>query len=181
MNAHQPVRAMDAPEPGTPIPSHYPLCIACGADHPHSLGVELFAGEGVSVTGHYTVGEGEQGAPGIAHGGVLAAVMDELLGSLNWILMAPAVTYRLQTFFHRPAPVGATLQLSAEVTEVGEGKVQCRGQARLNDVDGPVAVRADGEFRQVPIEHFRKHGHPDYVRQATGVNPWRKSDEVVWP
>jgi acyl-coenzyme A thioesterase PaaI-like protein len=155
--------------------------MACGADHPHSLGVELFAGDGVTVTGRYTVGEYEQGAPGIAHGGVLAAVMDELLGSLNWMLMSPAVTYRLQTSFHRPVPVGATLYLEAEVIEVAEGRVHCRGRARLNVPDGPVAVRADGEFRQVPIEHFRNHGHPDYVRKATGVNPWRGEEEVVRP
>ena len=159
------------------------MCMACGAEHPNSLDVRLMAGEGVSVTGNYTVSELQQGAPGIAHGGVLAAVMDELLGSLNWLLLAPAVTYRLQTTFHRPVPVGATLDLYAEVTEVADRRVLCRGRAMLGDV---VAVRADGEFRQVSPEHFKTHGHPEFVRQASGVKPWRDPEErdpeeVVWP
>lgn len=155
------------------------MCMACGEDHPSSLGVVLYAGSGVDVAGSYTVNELQQGAPGIAHGGVLAAVMDELLGSLNWLLMAPAVTYRLQTTFHHPVPVGTTLDLRAEVVDVMERRVLCRGQARLPG--GDVAVRADGEFRQVSLEHFRSHGHPDFVRKASGLQPWRNPEEVVWP
>lgn len=181
MSAAPPVRHPDAPRPGTQLPSHYTHCMACGVEHPAPLRVALFADEGVSVRGEYTVTELHQGAPGIAHGGVLAAVMDELLGSLNWLLMAPAVTYRLDTTFHRPVPVGTMLVLAARVVEVSDNRVFCEGEGRLGAADGPVAVRAKGEFRQVSPEHFRKHGRPDLVAAAQGDRPWRGEDETLWP
>lgn len=173
MAAHPPDRHPQAPAIGVALPSHYDRCFGCGADHPAGLGIELFAGEGVSVTGRYRVAETHQGAPGIAHGGILAAVMDELLGSLNWLLMAPAVTYRLETVFRRPVPVAAELFLAARVVSVADTTVHSEGEGRLGAADGPVAVRAVGEFRQVPAEHFRRHGRPQDVASATGRPPWR--------
>jgi acyl-coenzyme A thioesterase PaaI-like protein len=173
MTAQPPVRHPQAPTAGEPLPSHYDKCFGCGVDHPAGLGIELFADEGVAVRGRYRVTANHQGAPGIAHGGILAAVMDELLGSLNWLLMAPAVTYRLETVFRRPVPVDTVLQLSARVVSVDGAQVLSEGEGRIGSDDGPVAVRATGEFRQVPAEHFRRHGRPEDVRSATGRAPWR--------
>lgn len=160
------VRHEGAPEAGTPIPSHYDLCFGCGERHPAPLGLQLVAAEGVAVTGTMRVSEAQQGAPGLAHGGILAAVMDELLGSLNWLLMTPSVTARLTTDFVRPVPVGAVLYLSAQAVRLDGRKLTVRGEGRLNAVDGPVAVRAEGLFVQVPREHFARHGRAQEVAAA---------------
>lgn len=174
MTAQPPVRHPQAPAAGAALPSHYDKCFGCGVDHPAGLHIELFASTQVAVTGRYLVTTAHQGAPGIAHGGILAAVMDELLGSLNWMLMAPAVTYRLETVFRRPVPVDEILCLAARVVSVDGATVISEGEGRLGAPDGPVAVRASGEFRQVPAEHFRRHGRPEDVQSATGRAPWRE-------
>jgi acyl-coenzyme A thioesterase PaaI-like protein len=148
-------------------------CFACGPENAGGLHVELFAAEGLAVTGRFVVGQAHQGAPGIAHGGVLAAMMDELLGSLNWMLMAPSVTIELTTRFRRPAPVDAVLYLSAHVVAVIDGTVHSSGEARLGGGDGEIAVAAKGLFRQVPADHFRRHGRPIDVAEARGMAPWR--------
>ncbi|TXH45013.1 MAG: PaaI family thioesterase [Actinobacteria bacterium] len=168
-----PLRHPDAPAPGVHLPSHYVNCFACGPEHVGGLHIELQAAEGLAVTGRFIVGEAHQGAPGIAHGGILAAVMDELLGSLNWMLMSPAVTIELTTRFRRPAPVDAELWLSAHVLTVVDGTVQSAGEARLDTPDGELAVVAKGLFRQVPADHFRRHGRPSDVANARGDAPWR--------
>ena len=95
-----------------------------------------------------------QGAPGLAHGGVLAAAFDEVLGAAAELAHLPLVTVRLECDFHRPVPLGATLHLDARCTGIDGRKVYTAGAGRLDAPDGPVAVRAAGLFVKVPPEHF---------------------------
>ncbi|WP_030422542.1 PaaI family thioesterase [Streptomyces sp. SCSIO 75703] len=182
-DAVPPVRHPDAPAPGEPLGSHYAECFGCGDGLPHGLRLEARAGEGVSVTAEFTVRPAHQGAPGLAHGGVLATALDETLGSLNWLLHTIAVTGRLETDFQRPVPVGTTLHLAAEVTAVSGRKIYSTAVGRIGGPDGPVAVRADALFVEVKVDHFVEHGReeeiravlddPDQVRRARAfeVNP----------
>lgn len=162
----KPVRHPDAPAPGELLGAHYEHCFGCGGGQTHGLHLETRAGEGVSVTAEFTVREAHQGAPGLAHGGILAAALDETLGSLNWLLRTVAVTGRLETDFVRPVPVGATLYLEAEVTAVARRKIYSRAVGRIGGPDGPLAVRAEALFVEVAVEHFVQHGREEEIRAA---------------
>jgi acyl-coenzyme A thioesterase PaaI-like protein len=173
-----PRRAAHAPAPGEPIPSHYRWCFSCGSDHPAGLHLRMTAGEGLRVTGVFMVTEHHQGSPGLAHGGLLTTALDEILGSLNWLLDGPAVTGRLECDFRRPVPVGSSLHIEAEVVGVKGRKVFTRAVGRLNAPDGPVALSATALFIQVPLQHFVDHGTPEYVQsakddRAAGGPAWR--------
>ncbi|WP_329414434.1 PaaI family thioesterase [Streptomyces sp. NBC_00704] len=165
-DAVKPVRHPDAPAPGELLGAHYEHCFGCGGGQTHGLHLETRAGEGVSVTAEFTVREAHQGAPGLAHGGILAAALDETLGSLNWLLRTVAVTGRLETDFVRPVPVGATLYLEAEVTAVARRKIYSRAVGRIGGPDGPLAVRAEALFVEVAVEHFVQHGREEEIRAA---------------
>lgn len=179
----KPVRHPDAPAPGELLGAHYEHCFGCGPGQSHGLHLEARAGEGVSLTAEFTVQPAHQGAPGLAHGGVLATALDETLGSLNWLLRTIAVTGRLETDFVRPVPVGTTLYLQAEVTAVAGRKIYSAATGRIGGPDGPLAVRADALFIEVKVDHFVDHGRkeeiqaamsdPDQVRRARAfeVNP----------
>ncbi|MDK1475922.1 PaaI family thioesterase [Streptomyces sp. 549] len=178
-----PVRHPEAPAPGEPIGAHYDQCFGCGGAQPHGLHLQVRAGEGVDVTAEFTVRPEHQGAPGLAHGGVLATALDETLGSLNWLMHVISVTGRLETDFVRPVPVGTVLHLDARVTAVHRRKIYCTATGRVGAPDGPVAVRATAVFIEVKVEHFIDHGRdeeikaamedPDQVRRARAfeVNP----------
>ncbi|MFF4590572.1 PaaI family thioesterase [Streptomyces sp. NPDC001388] len=182
-DAVKPVRHPDAPVPGELLGAHYEHCFGCGDGQAHGLHLEARAGEGVSVTAEFTVQPAHQGAPGLAHGGVLATALDETLGSLNWLLRTIAVTGRLETDFVRPVPVGTTLHLEAEVTAVAGRKIYSTATGRIGGPGGPVAVRADALFIEVEVAHFVNHGRteeiqaamsdPDQIRRARAfeVNP----------
>lgn len=161
-----PVRHPDAPAPGELLGAHYGRCFGCGGEQPHGLHLEARAGEGVSITAEFTVRPAHQGAPGLAHGGVLATALDEALGSLNWLLRTIAVTGRLETDFVRPVPVGTVLHLQAEVTAVAGRKIYCTATGRVGGPDGPVAVRADALFVEVKVDHFVDHGRQEEIRAA---------------
>lgn len=162
----KPVRHPDAPAPGELLGAHYELCFGCGHEQSHGLHLEARAGEGVSLTAEFTVQPAHQGAPGLAHGGVLATALDETLGSLNWLLRTIAVTGRLETDFVRPVPVGTTLHLEAEVTAIAGRKIYSRATGRIGGPDGPVAVRAEALFIEVAVEHFVKNGRDEEIQAA---------------
>jgi len=164
--ASAPIRHPDAPPPGSTIASHYALCFGCGADHPAGLHLRVVAGEGVSALGVLEVGELHQGAPGLAHGGLLAAAFDEAMGYVNWLIRVPAVTGRLETDFRRPVPVGTTLYLDSRAVAVAGRRVFMEAEGRLDSADGEVAVSASAVFVQVDLSHFSKHGRPQDVQAA---------------
>ncbi|MFF1481998.1 PaaI family thioesterase [Streptomyces sp. NPDC058301] len=169
-DAKPPVRHPDAPAPGELLGAHYEHCFGCGGGQPHGLHLEARAGEGVTVTAEFTVRPPHQGAPGLAHGGVLATALDETLGSLNWLLQTIAVTGRLETDFVRPVPVDTVLFLEAEVTAVDGRKIYSRATGRIGGPDGPVAVRADALFIEVKVDHFIENGRPQEI-QAVMSDP----------
>ncbi|MEU3372406.1 PaaI family thioesterase [Streptomyces sp. NPDC006711] len=165
-DATAPVRHPEAPLPGELLGAHYGHCFGCGDGAPHGLHLAARAGEGVRVTAEFTVREAHQGAPGLAHGGVLATALDETLGSLNWLLRVIAVTGRLETDFVRPVPVDAVLHLEAEVTAVAGRKIYSRATGRVGGPDGPVAVRAQALFIEVKVDHFIDNGRPAEIQAA---------------
>lgn len=165
-DAKAPERHVDAPAPGEQLLSHFQLCYGCGVDHPAGLHLLVHAGEGVSVRSVLTVTEHHQGAPGLAHGGLLSAAVDETLGSLNWLLRRPAVTGRLETDFIRPVPVGSVLHIAAEVVGVAGRKIYATAEGRLESPEGPVALQASAVFIAVALEHFATFGRPEDVAAA---------------
>ncbi len=109
----------------------------------------------------FAVTEYHEGAPGLAHGGVIAAAFDETLGAANELLRVPMVTGRLECDYVRPVPVGSVLFISAQCTAIAGRKIYTRAEGRLDRQDGLLAARAAAVFIQVPLEHFEIHGRPE--------------------
>ncbi|MFG1750176.1 PaaI family thioesterase [Streptosporangium sandarakinum] len=166
--------ASGAPGPGEPLGSHYSRCFGCGDRHPTGLHLKAVTPDGETVVAEFTVAEAHQGAPGLAHGGVLATAMDEVIGMSIWLFRRPYVTARLETDYLAPVPVGTTLHLRAWCTGVSGRKAYLEAEGRIGSADGSVAVRAAALFVEVGMEHFAEHGdaqtlldeHHDYE-----VNP----------
>ena len=154
-----------APVAGSKIPSHFGHCFGCGELHPTGLHLVAYAGEGLEITAKFTVSENHQGAPGLAHGGLLSLAFDEALGKLMWLLRSPAVTGRLETDFIKPVPMGSTLHITAEITGQVNRKVYTSAIGRLNSPDGEIAVRAAALYIIVPMDHFMNNAPKEYLAQ----------------
>jgi acyl-coenzyme A thioesterase PaaI-like protein len=120
------------------------------------------------VHAEFIVTAAHQGAPGLIHGGLLAAAFDEVLGALNWVVGAPAVTARLETDFRAPVPVGSTVVIVAKIEGVSGRKVYGSAKAHIVRGEGDLLLVAEAAalFIQVPLTHFTKHGTPEYVARA---------------
>ena len=158
-----PDRHPEAPATGSRIPSHFAHCFGCGEKHPTGLHLVAHVGNEMNITAEFVVSENHQGAPGLAHGGLLSLAFDEALGKLMWLLRAPAVTARLETDFLKPVPMGSKLFISAEITGQVSRKVYCSAVGRLNSPDGEIAVRAAALFVIVPMSHFLQNAPAEYL------------------
>ena len=171
--AKLPERHPLAPVAGTQIPSHFGHCFGCGQLHPTGLHLIAHAGAGLDLTAKFTVTENHQGAPGLAHGGLLSLAIDEALGKLMWLIRSPAVTGRLETDFIKPIPIGTTLHISAVITGQVRRKVYTEAVGRINGPDGDIAVRAAALFIIVPMSHFIANAPADYLEYI------KKSPELL--
>ena len=145
-------------------PPHHPNCFGCGTENAASLGLRMRP-EGDGVAGEVTFGEQHMGAPGFAHGGVVAAALDDALGMLLIRLRRAAVTRRLEVDYERPCFVGRRYELAARCERVDGRKLWL--DSTLSE-DGEVVARAKGLFIVVDAEHFLQ-GDPnsDVARRLT--------------
>jgi acyl-coenzyme A thioesterase PaaI-like protein len=92
-----------------------------------------------------------QGGPGIAHGGIVGAALDEACGLLATWHRFPTVTARFAIRFRRPAPINRPLRVTARVTSDRGRRIEIAGELR----DGEeLLAEAEGTFLHVPLEHF---------------------------
>ena len=86
---------------------------------------------GEDVIGIVTLEPGWEGAPGRAHGGVVAACVDETIGALLPVIGTMAFTASLKLEYRRPCPLGVELEFRARLVR-REGRklfIECVGTA----------------------------------------------------
>ena len=106
------------------------------------LGAQFHLLDDGRVTASFLVGEALQGPPGYAHGGSLAALLDEAMGAASWFAGNRTVSVHLGFDYKRPVPLGAQIQVSGQVDRREGHKVFTSGVIILSD--GTAAVSAEG-------------------------------------
>lgn len=151
-----------APKPGTRLGAHYTECFGCGDEQSGGLRMVSDVGDDYVIRSKFIVTRDHQGAPGLAHGGLLACAFDEALGTaVGQLLRKPAVTGKLETDFRMPVPVGSTLHITARVDGIAGRKIYASANGHLDAEDGPIALQARALFVTVAFEHFSTHGDAD--------------------
>jgi acyl-coenzyme A thioesterase PaaI-like protein len=136
--------------PGT-LPPHYPSCFGCGPEAEFGLHVQARK-VGAEIHATYEFGPKHSGAPGIAHGGTVAALVDDVCGFLLFVVRKPAVTRKLEVEYLTPVLVGVRYDLVAKVDSF-EGRklfVSCEGRGP----GGELTFRGGGLFLTVDVSHF---------------------------
>src|SRR5215208_2993435 len=102
--------------------AHHDLCFGCGSADLFGLHVELERQPDGSVEGRFFVKQDHQGPPGVAHGGVLAAALDEAAALAAGEGPQAPVTARLEVDFRSSAPVGSFVHLRARAEPEEDGR-----------------------------------------------------------
>src|SRR2546421_13056405 len=147
-------------------PQHDPACFGCG-DNVHGFRLPLPVVEGApAYEASFVFDERHQGGPGLAHGGLVSALLDEACGLLATWYRFPCVTGRMFVRYRRPVPINRELTVRAAVEESKGRRIHVRGE--LLD-ESEILAEARLAFVHVPLEHFL--GTPE--GQAAG-ELWRR-------
>lgn len=112
-------------------------CFVCGQANP--IGLRLrFAAEAGRATTTLTLDRWYQGYAGIAHGGVVAALLDEAMAYAAISLGRWAATAEMTVRYLRPVPMGEPLCLEAHVTRDTARLAECAAELR-NRAGEPLA------------------------------------------
>ena len=124
-------------------------CFGCGPDNPSGLHLHFDRdGEG-RVASTVTLDEDLCGWDGVAHGGIVSLLLDEVTSWCVALCLAERwfVTRALNVRFLRPTPVGQPLRLLARLVEDRGRTMDLVGEVRLPD--GRLTARAKVQFARL--------------------------------
>ena len=127
-------------------------CFVCGRKNPHGLYMTFYDNGADEVWSNYTVPEAYQGYPGVVHGGVVAAMLDEAVGRVAMIgdphHFMMSVT--LQVKYRHSVPTETPLRIVGRIVRLRGRLGKARGEVILPD--GTVAAEAEMTLADVPAE-----------------------------
>lgn len=111
--------------------------------------------DGERIVGNVRFDRRHEGSPGFAHGGAVATVLDDALGTVLVLVRRPGVTANLTIDFRAPAFLERDLVLEAWCEHLDGRKIRLAGVLR----DGEQTIaEAKALFIEVPLDHFRSSG-----------------------
>ncbi len=138
------------------------LCFGCSPHNERGLQLTFTRAGGSAVQVSYTAPDHTCGAPGVIHGGIQAALLDEAIGFAVYAHDHPAgtpgaaggalarrkvVTVEFDLRYRRPAPVGLELTVRAEVVHVRNKDYLAVGE--ILDADDSVLTAATARWRRL--------------------------------
>ena len=126
----------DATFSGKPQPTSR-MCFVCGRENPNGLHTQFYENHAEEqIVAHVKIPDSYQGYPGIAHGGIVAAILDEVSGRA---IMMDAddtpfwVTAKLEIRYRDPTPTETPLEAVGWVEERRRRSAQVAGEIRRED------------------------------------------------
>jgi acyl-coenzyme A thioesterase PaaI-like protein len=105
------------------------------------------------VRGEVLFGAAFEGAPGLVHGGFVAAVLDEALGMACVFSGTQGMTAELTTRYRNHTPVGTPLRVEARLVSVDGRKIRTAGELYHGDL---AVAEASGLFIGVDTGKFER-------------------------
>lgn len=132
-------------------PHHDRQCWGCG-ENPSGIHLPHPTVEGATrYEATFRFDERHQGGPGIVHGGLVSAALDEACGLLATWHRFPSVTARIFVRYRQPAHINRDLRVHAWVTGTRGRRTHIDGDLRDGD---EILAEARAAFLHVPLEHF---------------------------
>jgi hypothetical protein len=124
--------------------------IVSGRTNPMGIGLQVRRSDD-AVIANTTLGAAFEGAPGRAHGGVVAAILDETMGYVLPVIGELAYTASLTIDYVAPAPLHELLRITARLRDRAGRKLWIEA---VGTSEAGTFVRAEALFLAVERTHF---------------------------
>jgi uncharacterized protein (TIGR00369 family) len=126
------------------------MCFVCGVENPIGLRQSFYEDDEGRVVVRFRPRQEHQGYPGVLHGGIAAALLDEVLGRVIVGKGVWMVTARMEIRYKEMIPLDQTLTIVGETVRETRRLVEAKGELRL--ADGTVAATAQASYLPIPEE-----------------------------
>jgi acyl-coenzyme A thioesterase PaaI-like protein len=127
-------------------------CFICGRKNPHGLYMTFYDDGHKTVLASHVVPEMYQGYPGVVHGGIVAAMLDEAVGRVAMIADHHHFMFsvRLEVKYRHPVPTETPLKIVGRIERLRGRLGKAVGEVYLPD--GTLAAEAAMTLADVPEE-----------------------------
>jgi acyl-coenzyme A thioesterase PaaI-like protein len=127
-------------------------CFICGLENPVGLKLKIYQVEPGVIETNFTAPEHYQGYPGVLHGGIVAAILDEISGRAH-MGEDPAAprflfTGKLEVIYRKNVPIGKPLRIVGKAGKQRERAVE--GWAGIYDEQGRLLAEANTLLFDIP-------------------------------
>lgn len=125
-------------------------CFICGRNNPRGLYMAFYDNGQSEVRAVHTVTEMYQGYPGIVHGGIVAAMLDEVVGRVAMIGDHHHFMFsvKLEVKYRHPVPTQTPLRLVGRIVKM-RGRLG-KAVGEVQQPDGQVLAEAEMTLADVP-------------------------------
>jgi uncharacterized protein (TIGR00369 family) len=139
----------------------YDACYVCGQSHPRGLRIRFFTDERRLVYAHFLPDQTQTGYDAVVHGGVISALLDELIGWSVYLHQDRfAYTAEVNVRFLRPLLAGQRYHASSRVG-TGHGRIW-EADGGLFDEAGRACATGHGKYYLLSPEQTA-----DFARKLT--------------
>jgi uncharacterized protein (TIGR00369 family) len=151
------------------------ICFGCGGANARGMLLTFEQDDAAQrIRGNFRLGAEYQGGPGFIHGGIIATVLDEVMGKVCRFRGVRAVTAELTTQYLKPVLVDADLLVEGYEVEMKGRNLFLA--AEIRDVSGRVLARGKGRFVIVDAE---RHANQAAAMDATSKGPAQQATEEL--
>ena len=122
-------------------------CLVCGIENDFGLKTRFYETSDNEVIALFHPLEQHQSYPNITHGGISAAILDEVIGRAIMAFYDQdtfGVTIELKLRYKKPVPYGVELKAVGRITKDGGRIFEGTGEIYL--LNGELAVSAEGKY-----------------------------------
>jgi uncharacterized protein (TIGR00369 family) len=124
------------------------ICFGCGPDNEIGLKLKLeFDDDTKTAFGEYAAHELLEGLPNIIHSGIVSAILDETMITVNKYLEVMAITSEITVRYLQPAFINENLYIRGWFVKKSKRVIENR--AEIENEMGKIVARAKGKYIEV--------------------------------
>jgi acyl-coenzyme A thioesterase PaaI-like protein len=133
------------------------MCFVCGMENPVGLHLHMYETEPGVIESRYVAPDHFQGYPGVLHGGMVAALLDEISGRAHMgsdpLRPRFMFTGKLEVKYRKNVPIGRTLRIVGRAGRV-RSKMAESWAGIYDEETGELLAEAEALHVNVPEDQF---------------------------
>ncbi len=127
-------------------------CIICGFENEIGVKAKFYNLEDGSAASLFSFKFEHQSYTGRVHGGMIGALLDELMGRVLWVTEPDCygVTTTMNITYRKPVPYDTPLKARAYITFNSKRGFDAKGE--LYDMDGKLLAEGSGRYLKLPAK-----------------------------